>query len=67
MTELYVPDNLERCQDHPNADVRHIYDADFYVLNGERAGCGINRRTVRYECADCRRELATKAKGMMDG
>lgn len=53
----YVPDNLERCPDHPDALVRRIFERDFYVLNGEPAGSGINDRTVRFECANCRRAL----------
>lgn len=57
----YVPDNLERCPDHPDELVRRIFDRDFYVLNGERAGQGFNDRTVRFECAACCRVLNESA------
>lgn len=57
MMMQYVPDDLERCPEHPTALVRHTYDADFYVMNGYPAGTGFNHRTVRFECAECRREL----------
>lgn len=53
----HAPRNLEHCQDHPDALVRHVYDADFYIMNGERAGSGVNRRTVNYECAECGKKL----------
>lgn len=53
----YAPEGLERCPEHPGALVRHIYDSDFPILNGERAGTGINKRSVGYECAKCGRSL----------
>lgn len=68
MNELpYAPESLERCTDHPDALVRHTYDADFYILNGERAGTGINKRTVSYECAECRRPLSIRAVLQSEG
>jgi hypothetical protein len=57
MSLAYAPDDLERCREHPSALVRHVYDADFYVLNGEAAPVPFRKRHVRYECSACGREL----------
>ena len=52
----YAPDNLEKCC--PDALVRHIYDADFYVMNqGMTRSAPLRKRTVKFECAKCNREL----------
>ena len=53
----YAPDDIEICPDHPKADVRHVYDADFYVLSGERAGSPFRKRTAWFECAQCGKKL----------
>lgn len=45
------------CEDHPDAQVRHLYDLTHYVMNGYPSGEGI-RSNHRYECAVCQRELA---------
>lgn len=48
-----APRNLEHCAQHPDAAVLHIFDADYYVINGERAPTPVAKRTVRWECAAC--------------
>lgn len=53
----YAPDELERCPTHPNAAVRHTFDADVYAYSDGRTSSPIRTRTVRYECAECCREL----------
>lgn len=50
----YAPENLERCC--PGSMVRHVYDESRWVLNGVESSRPI-RKTVRYECAKCGKEL----------
>lgn len=47
------------CPDHPQAEIRHLWDQTHYVLNGYPAGQGI-KSNHRYECAVCNRELAAE-------
>lgn len=57
----YAPDDLERCA--CNADVRHTFDADIYVMNGGMTrSAPIRKRTVKFECTACGRELRREKK-----
>ena len=46
-----------RCDEHPDAPIRHLWDESHYVMNGYPAGTGIVSNH-RYECAICGKELA---------
>lgn len=47
------------CEEHPNAQIRHTWDEDRYVLNQvEVSRMGFNRRNHKYECDRCGKELA---------
>ena len=48
--------DLTPCPDHPDALIRRTWDQNHYVLNGEASGTGW-RTNIRYECAECGREL----------
>lgn len=57
----YAPDDLEKCC--PGAMVRHVYDAEFYVMNGGMTrSAPMNKRTVHFECATCGRKLNRKTE-----
>jgi hypothetical protein len=60
----YAPDNLERCPSHPEGQVRHVYDADFYVWPDGRRSAPMKKRTVWYECAQCCRKLALSSHNL---
>jgi hypothetical protein len=45
------------CLEHPQAQIRHLWDQSHYVLNGYPAGTGV-QSNHRYECVECGRELA---------
>jgi hypothetical protein len=53
----YIPENLETCPDHPLADVRRFYDADFYVWPDGRRSAPMHERNETFECAECRKPL----------
>jgi len=57
--EVKKPELPWLCPDHPEANVRHLWDQSYCVLNGYPAGTGI-QSNHRYECAVCCRELASK-------
>lgn len=52
----YAPDGLERCHNHPEALVRHVFDRTVYTLNLVETHT-LCDRTVKFECAECGREL----------
>jgi hypothetical protein len=56
--------DVEACCD--GAPVRVFYDADFYVMNGERVGVPMNKRNYIYKCEACGKKLSvTRADAML--
>jgi len=48
-----------QCPEHPSAQIRKSWDDSRYVMNGYPVGIG-TKSNIKYECAECGRELATE-------
>jgi hypothetical protein len=64
MSDTPIPDDIAvlpwRCPDHPDAMIRHSWDQTQYMVNGHPASVPL-KSNQRYECAECGRQLASKA------
>lgn len=57
----FAPENLQRCPNHPEALVRHVYDE--YAWQDGCTPAPLRKQTVGYECAACGHKLEMEVLG----